>query len=333
MKKFLLTILMMLGAIASPLAPAVFAEEEAATPDSSNHSNTESITNTNFQATPEITVSPATVSVSLKPGATIDYTLVVENEKDYNLDITVYATPFSIENENYDANFEKETNRTQLSRWIEFVNADGSTTKEYKATVPAKTKSYVIYRVTVPEDVPAGGQYAAIFVQTGDDVRPLETSGVQAISRVGVIAYGRSNGETEEQVEITDAHIPTFLLRGPVSATALVKNTGNTDIELTYDFKVTSIVGSELYHSEGKEPVLPDAARRVKLEWANTQPMGIFRVSYRVEALDQVYEDSKIIIILPFYMIILALFILTLLITWIIILIRKRRERKSRLVV
>ena len=333
MKKSLLTILMMLGAVAAPFAPSVFAEEEAVTLDSSNLSSSEASLNATSDVTPEITVSPATASVSLKPGATIDYTLVVENEKDRNLNITAYATPFSIENENYDANFEKETNRTQLSRWIEFVNEDGSTTKNYKATIPAKSKSYIIYRVTIPDEIPAGGQYASIFVQTGDDAKPLETSGIQAISRVGVIVYGRSNGETEEKVEITDAHIPTFLLRGPVTATALIKNTGNTDIELSYDFKVTSIVGNELYHAEGKEPVLPDASRRVKQQWENTQPMGIFRVFYRIEALDQVFEDSKIIIILPFYMIILALFILTLLVIWIIILIRKRRERKSRLVV
>ena len=325
MKKALLAIILALGIAINPIAPAVSADE--------GEGNTSSGDSSSAQAAPELTVSPATASVSLKPGASIDYTLVVDNQKDQDLSISVYATPFSIQNEEYDANFERETNRTQLSRWIEFVNEDGSVTKDYKAIVPAKTKSYVVYRVTIPEDIPAGGQYASIFVQTGDDAKPLETSGVQAVSRVGVIVYGRSTGETDEKAEINDAHIPTFLLRGPVTASALVKNTGNTDIELSYNFTVTSIVGNELYHSEGKEPVLPDASRRVKQEWENTQPMGIFKVSYRIEALDQVYEESKIIIILPFYMIILALFILTLLVIWIIILIRKRRERKSRLVV
>ena len=283
---------------------------------------------------PELTISPATTSVSLKPGATMDYSLVINNEKNENLDITVYATPFSVQNENYDVDFEKETNRTQLSRWIEFVNNDGSVVKTLKTTVPAHTKSNITYRVTIPQDIPAGGQYASIFVQTGDNAKPLETSGLQAISRVGVIVYGRSNGDTEEKAEIVETNLPVFLLNGPVTASALVKNLGNTDIEASYDFTVTSIVGTELYHKDGKEPILPDASRRMTQEWDSTQPMGIFRVSYRIETVGGVvYDQTKLIIIMPVYMIILAVFVLTLLIIWIIILVRKRRERKSRLVV
>ena len=326
-KKLLIATLLALGICLTLQTPVVLAEEAPAT-DATNNTNGNSL-----QVIPELTVSPATTSVSLKPGASVDYTLVVDNEKEDNLDITVYAAPYSIQNEDYDVDFETETPRTQLSRWIEFVNADGSVTKEYKTTVPAKTKSNIVYRVNIPEDIPAGGQYASIFVQTGDDAKPLETSGLQAVSRVGVVVYGRSNGETDERAEITETSIPAFLLSGPVSASTLVKNLGNTDIEVNYSFTVTSIVGAELYHSEGKEPILPDASRRMKQQWENSQPMGLFRVTYRIETLGEVKEISKLVVILPIYMIILALFILTLLIIWIIILIRKRRERKSRLVV
>jgi hypothetical protein len=326
MRKLLLAVLFTLGLCLAAQAPVVLAEEGTAAENTDGGSNS-------LQIIPQLTVSPATTSVSLKPGASVDYTLVVNNEKSENLDITVYAAPYSIQNEDYDVDFEKETPRTQISRWIEFVNADGSTTKEYKATVPANTKSNVVYRVNIPQDVPAGGQYASIFVQTGDNAKPLETSGLQAVSRVGVVVYGRSTGETEEKADITELSVPTFMLSGPVTASALVTNTGNTDIEASYSFTVKSIVGAELYHSEGKEPVLPDASRRMKQQWENTQPMGLFRVSYQIEILGEVYESSKLVIILPVYMIVLAIFVLTLLIVWIIILVRKRRERKSRLVV
>lgn len=319
MKKLLLAVLLALGLSFAVQAPAAFAED--------------AVDGNTLQLIPQLTVSPATTSVSLKPGASIDYTVVVNNEKDESLNVTVYAAPYSIQNEEYDVDFEKETPRTQLSRWIEFVNADGSTTKEYKAAIPANTKVNIVYRVNVPQDVPAGGQYASIFVQTGDDAKPLETSGLQAVSRVGVVVYGRSTGDTEEKVEISELSVPTFMLNGPVGASALVKNTGNTDIEVNYSFTVKSIVGAELYHSEGKEPVLPDAARRMKQQWENTQPMGLFRVSYHLETLGEVHEVSKLVIILPPYMILLAFFVLTLLIIWIIILVRKRRERKSRLAV
>ena len=316
MKKIILTLAIVFGSILAPIAPAVYADEETAKDPN----------------TPELSVSPATANVSLKPGSSMDYTLVVTNEKEADLPISAYVSPYSIQNEDYDVDFDKETNRTQLSRWIKFVNDDGSVVDKYKAVVPGNSKAYVNYRVTVPEDIPDGGQYASIFVQTGDEAKPLETSGIQAVSRVAVIIYGRGNGETEEKAQISEMNVPALLTAGPVTASALVTNQGNTDIEVEYSFTVTSIVGSELYHTEGKNPVLPDAARRMKVQWENTQPMGIFHVHYRVKALDQIVEQSKLIIILPVYMIVLAFFILTLLIIWIIILIRKRRERKSRLV-
>lgn len=317
MKKIIFALSLIFGSLLAPIAPVTYAEEVT---DSSS-------------SAPELSVSPATASVSLKPGASMDYTLVVTNDKENDLAITAYVAPYSIQNENYDVDFEKETARTQLSRWIKFVNEDGSVVDKYSAVVPGNSKAYVNYRVTVPEDIPAGGQYASIFIQTGDNAKPLETSGLQAVSRVGVIIYGRGVGETEEKAEISDVHVPVFLTSGPVAASALVTNLGNTDIEVEYSFTVSSIVGNELYHAEGKNPVLPDAARRIKAEWENTQPMGIFHVSYHVSTLGETYEESKLIIILPVYMIVIALFILTLLVIWIIILIRKRRERKSRLVV
>ncbi len=321
MKKTFLALVLALGISLVGVAPSAFAEGE-----------TNKSTGT-FDTTPELSVSPATASVSLKPGASVDYTLVVTNDKNEDLKITAYVAPYSIQNEEYDVDFEKETNRTQLSRWVKFVNEDGSVVDTYKSTIPANGKSYVNYRVTIPEDIPAGGQYAAIFIQTGVEAKPLETSGLQAVSRVGVILYGRGIGETDERAEISEVNVPTLLLNGPIEVSALVANQGNTDIEVEYSFTVTSIVGNELYHNEGKDPILPDASRRLRQQWENTQPMGIFRINYRVSTLDEVREVSKLVIILPVYMIVLAFFILTLLVIWIIILIRKRRERKSRLVV
>lgn len=317
MKKSLFAIILTLALGVIAISPAVFAEGEENPLDTA----------------PELSVSPATTSVSLKPGASVDYTLVVTNDRAEDLQITAYVAPYSIQNEDYDVDFDKETNRTQLSRWIEFVNEDGSTTKNYKATIPAATKSYVNYRVTIPEDIPDGGQYASIFIQTGDSDKPLESSGISTVSRVGVIIYGRGLGATDERAEVTELDVPSFMTNGPVKASALITNNGNTDIEVEYSFTVNSIIGAELYHSESKDPVLPDASRRIKSSWENTQPMGIFRVTYKVSTLGNDYEVSKLIIILPVYMIVVAFFVLTLLVIWIIILIRKRRERKSRLVV
>ena len=78
---------------------------------------------------------------------------------------------------------------------------------------------------------------------------------------------------------------------------------------------------------------MPDTARREELTWENSQTMGIFKVTYRVEAMGEVREETRILIILPLFMIIIIITLLTIITIWIIMVVRKRKERKSRLVV
>ena len=318
MKRLLAVAIIALGIIVSPIA--VSANERDEVNDTINPSS-------------QLEISPVTSSVVLKAGTSIDYALVVANRGNEDIVFTAYAKPYSVLNEDYDIDFSEETPRTQLSRWISFVSPDGSVTDKYEGKVSADSQVAITYRVTVPEDIPAGGQYASIFVQSDNGSKQSDISSIGTVTRLGAVVYGRTNGDTEEKAEISEYNIPGFMFSGPITATSLVKNSGNTDFNVEYSFSVTSITGAELFREEKINAVLPDTSRRTNFEWKNTQPMGIFNVTYRVKASDQVREETRVVINLPIYMLIIAIFILTLLIIWIIILIRKRRERKSRLVV
>lgn len=279
-----------------------------------------------------IQVSPVSSRVTLKPGSALDYSMIVSNIGADEFKFSTYTAPYSIVDEDYNVSFSNETNRTQLSRWIQFINDDGSLTDKYTGSIPAGEKKTVNYRITVPEDVPAGGQYATIFAQTEPDQTDSTTSGIKTVSRIGLVVYGRTNGETEEKAEITDFHMDRFLLQGPVKATALVENKGNTDFEVKYEYTIKSIVGNELYHKEDAQNVLPDTSRRKTYEWENTSAMGIFRATFKVSALGETREETHFVIIMPVYMLVIGIILLTILTIWIIMLVRKRRERKSRLV-
>ncbi len=318
MKRFLAIAIIALGLIVSPIA--VSANERDEVNDAINPNS-------------QLEISPVTSSVVLKAGTSIDYALVVTNRGDEEISFTAYAKPYSVLNEDYDIDFSEDTPRTQLSRWISFVNPDGSTTNKYEGKVPADGQIALTYRITVPEDIPAGGQYSAIFIQADNNNNQSDVSSIGTVTRLGAVVYGRTNGDTEERAEIAEYDIPGFMFSGPITATSIVRNSGNTDFNVEYSFSVTSITGTELFREEKINAVLPDTSRKTSFEWKNTQPMGIFNVTYRVKASDQIREETRVVIILPIYMLIIAIFILTLLIIWIIILIRKRRERKSRLVV
>ena len=308
-------------ALTGALAPvtSAFAEEEATTTSSNSSS--------------WIQVTPVSSRVVLRPGQELDYSMVVANIGTDKFNYSVYAAPYSVVDEDYNVSFSNETNRTQLSRWIKFIKEDGSTTDTFKGSLEPNEKHTVNYRISVPEDVPAGGQYATIFAQTDNASENKDTSGITTVSRIGLIVYGRTNGETNEQAEITDFAISGFLNQGPITATSKVKNAGNTDIEAKYKFTVKSIFGGTLHEDEQAYNILPDTERRLNTEWDTTSPMGLFWVTYSVSssALETAREETKLVVILPVYMIIIMLILLTILVIWIIMLSRKRKERKGRL--
>ena len=280
-----------------------------------------------------IQVTPVSSRVVLRPGESLDYSMTVANIGTDKFSYSVYTAPYSVVDEDYNVSFSNETNRTQLSRWIKFIQEDGSTTDTYKGSLEPNAKHTINYRITVPEDVPAGGQYATIFAQTDNDSENKETSGITTVSRIGLVVYGRTNGETNESASITDWNVSGFLNQGPITATSKVKNEGNTDIEAKYKFTVKSIFGNTLHENEQAYNILPDTERRLSTEWENTSPMGLFWVTYSVSssALESAREETKLVVILPVYMIVIMLILLTILIIWIIMLVRKRKERKGRL--
>lgn len=286
-----------------------------------------------------IQVSPVSAQVILEEGKTKEYTITVRNSGSSDFSYHLYTTPYSVADENYNVDFSTETNRTQVSRWIKFYQGDKLVDKPTFNIKSGETQN-IKYVVQTPENVPDGGQYAVIFAETDavkDDGSSSTGSGIRTASRVGMIVYGRTNGNTTEEGVVTDFNIPGFLVSGNISATSKVKNSGNTDFEAEYTLKVKSILGAELYSKKTTYNILPDVdvERRVNLEWPDTPFMGIFKVYYKVAAPGEqgVREEEKIVIKFPIVMIILTILVLTGLTIGIIITVRKRKERKARLAV
>lgn len=321
-KKLLIAALLALSTVAAPVfsgTVAVYADEA-----------------TGSESAPEnrLQISPTTNYLTLIAGRSLEYTFTISNPGDTAYSYNVSAAPYSVSGEEYNINFNAETNRTQLSRWIKFVNDDGSTTSEYHGTLAAGEEKRLKYIVSVPEDIPNGGQYATIMVELDTDSAETSSTGVTPVPRVAMILYGRTDGDSRDEASITDYKVSTFLTSGHVIASSLVKNTGNTDFDTVQSFEVTTIFGKTLYSTdEQKYSVLPETERRISFEWEHTPNMGIFRVHYKVAALGEIRDETKFVIIMPIYMIILMIILLTLFIIWLIIIVRKRRERKSRLLV
>ena len=127
-----------------------------------------------------ITVSPMNERIILVPGETYKGSFKVSNSSE-NTGIFKYVVSvksFYVD-ENYDIYYDKEENFNQIVNWIKIENPTGE--------LPVNTVSEIKYSVKVPKDAPAGGQYAAIMVQSAE-VEDVGGSGaaVQLKQNVGI---------------------------------------------------------------------------------------------------------------------------------------------------
>lgn len=324
MFELLTALVCLFGTLTAPLV-SVHAED-------ATNNFTESVSEGNGSVS-ALKITPVSNRVKLKPGQSLDYAMRITNPSDTGFKFKTYVAPYTVIDEDYNLSFTEERNYTQLSRWIKFLDKDGSVQESATGYIEAGASKTVNYRVTVPEDVPEGGQYATIFIEAdNDDIG--DSTGIGSVPRLGMIVYGRTDGATNDSAKIVDYKIPGFLTSGPVKASSLVQNEGNTDFIAKYSFKVESITGNELYSDYKEGIVLPETSRRSEFAWSDTGLMGIFKVTYKVEVPgSEPMEETRSVIILPIFMIIIAIILLTAFVFWIIMLIRKRRERKSRLAV
>ena len=309
-----------------------------------------------------ISISPVTETFQLESNKVYDGTMDVTNAGKVPFDFVVFSAPYSFSlseaTDDYSPNYTTENNYTQIARWItikdqagNFVTAmKGDDEKNLPTFTAAPGETIKIeYHINTPDNIPAGGQYAALFAQT---IPPkTETSGISAAASLGMKVFGRSEeGEAIQSADITDMQISkTFETETDVqqngqtikqnvtidriNGSGKVKNTGNLDFSARGVLKVTNIFGEVYYETpEGKAQVsiIPDSELPLSDSWEETPSFGLFRASWTITAGEYSNSIEMVIFLVPPFVIVLTIILLTILIIWIIIMVRRRKERRSR---
>ncbi len=275
-----------------------------------------------------IQLEPAEQDIALNPGKTFSGIFKVQNVGRLGFDFTLSTRPFQVLNDEYEPDFSTENNYTLLKNWISFPE------ESYHLEPGAEVE--VSYLVDVPLDVPAGGQYAAIVVETRDTID--ESSFFHTIGQVATILYGEVAGESRHVGELTDHHLPKILFGQPLSASMTVKNSGNTDFRVTHQLSVYDFfTGNEAFSAEtvdadGKKlgtatpRVMPGNERSNILTWTGAPKLGVFKVVQTVSFLDQNYTFEQIVVLCPIWLVGGVVFLIILMIVWLILRARSRKR-------
>lgn len=298
----------------------------------------------NDDALTNLQISPAAVGVMLDPGDVLvgesercptdiagGCVVKITNDGATALTYRLYVAPYSVQGEDNNLDFSSNaiTTRTQIARWMTVQNADGEYVSEARYTIQPGESQTIGYRIDVPEDIPAGSQYAVIFAQIlgGTD----DGSSVETVGQVGSVISGRStSGDTHEAAEISEVEFTRFAFSGPLTAKATIKNTGNTDFAAHYTYTAKTFFGKELYTREELIPAYPEAEYHVDVTWEDVPFVGIFQVEFSILAAGETWTETHVVVIMPVIIMILVILLLTVIVAWIIIITRKRKERKTR---
>lgn len=277
-----------------------------------------------------IQVQPASQEIELAPGQTLTASISVTNSGRLPFSFSVISKPYQAANENYDPDFSTENSYTRLHNWITFPEANFQIAPGEKREVP--------FTITVPDNVPGGGQYAAIIVQTRDSVE--EGATVKIVGQLASLIYAHVSGEEHVGGVLLANNVPGFLLGSPLSATATVKNDGNIDFRMNHSLVIRDFfTNREVFNADSVDAngnligrtssvILPESKRTNIITWNGAPQLGIFRAVQTVSFLDQSYTKEQVVVLCPIWLAGGVCFMIFLMIFWISLRVRNRKRRR-----
>ena len=295
-------------------------------------------------AATSISLAPVSKILQISSNSVYEDKMKVNNDGDLPMRIEVYAAPYSYvyseSEDSYKLGFNSDTNYTQMARWITFKTTGGDWVTKSTYDIAPKKSVDVNYRITTPESIPSGGQYAVIFAHTLSS--STNASGIRTEASPGMVVYGRSSeGETIVKPIISDLKIEfteskETSKKSVFRASAKVKNEGNVDFNAIGTMKIDNLFGGTIYETPqtaGRLSVIPEAELVVSDEWTEPPFFGVYRVTWTVKVGDETETIEKIVFVNFAWFLILSIILLTIIVVGCIIRVRKRKERRSRLAV
>lgn len=277
------------------------------------------------------TVQPTGQTISLNPGEEFYGKITITNPVDAteDFDYTVSVAPYSVGGTDYTANLAEVNNHTAIANWITIEQSDGT-------VAPNETKE-INFTVKVPENAPAGGQYAAILVSEKKTKQNNAGFSIQNIMEIGSIIYADVAGETMHDTTIVKNTLPFFAFTAPILLNSELKNDGNVHEMATYDIKLSNaLTGEMIFPAAGNndnifsEVIMPETTRVVERE-VDTLPMvGVVHVSQSIDFAGEISVAETNLVICPAWLLIITIATIALIIWFVVSQIREYKARKRK---
>lgn len=278
-------------------------------------------------------VLPMGQRFSLEAGHTYTGSITISNSINATEDFAYFVevAPYTLIGDDYSTDFATTSAYTAITDWITVSNPTG---------ILHPNEHHVIdFTITVPENAPAGGQYAALVVSE-DPAAAAATEGINVknVLSLASVIYADVAGVTIRDGSIIDNYLPSFSFDNHIAATATIENRGNVHSDAIIVINVENLLTGEtifpLEEEKDKfqEIVMPESTRFITRTIDGLPPLGAVKISQAVYFNDLVSKNEQTLIICPLWFIFLVTFAVASIITAIIGRSVHRRKVKKHLI-
>ena len=274
-------------------------------------------------------VTPMNQMIELRPGEVFLTSITVVNSVNSagEFSYKAYVVPYNVLSGEYDVDVTTMTGRTQLADWVTILNPTG--------TLAPNETAEVELEIQVPENVAAGGQYAAIVVGV-DDEKSRTQSGmtIRNVKEIASVIYANVEGETIHGGRVLENNIPGFAATVPVKVEAIIENTGNThevaEVTIAASNLLTgeTILPTEFDDGKYSEIVMPETTKFVTREINGLPMLGIVKISQSIYYNYAISTEEKVVVICPIWFMALMAVTLVAIVAKIAGTIRKHKKNK-----
>lgn len=282
-----------------------------------------------MEGTNFFTVTPMSQRLSLEAGKTAEGSITVINPNDSVSDLKykAYVAPYGVVGDGYEADLTTDSKFNMIKDWITIENPTG--------TIEPNKTSEIKFKIKVPGDAPAGGQYAAIIITRDDDMKATDNGvAVKDVFEMASLIYADVDGETVHKGEILSNEIPGFVASAPIVLSAQISNDGNIHENATVIIKATNFFNGEVivegdtdehYYSE---IIMPETTRYITREISEGLPLlGAVKVEQTIYYRGSSSKEEKTVIICPIWFLLLVLASIVMIIATIVMIVRKHRKK------
>lgn len=275
------------------------------------------------------TILPMSQNFVLTPGKTYTGFITIVNpaSSSSNFSYSVSISPYNVVGENYQADISNPSIYSKIIEWIDIPESTG--------TIKPNESRDVEFTITVPENAPAGGQYAAIMVSSDSSNQQSSGVSINNVFTLGSIIYADVEGEVNHDGTIIENNVPEFSAVTPVAVSAVLDNHGNIHESAVINITATNaITGEKIFPTEENqnnsfsEIVMPETTRFISRNVDGLPALGIVKIEQTIYYNGEVSTTEKNVVLCPIWFLFLIVLVIISIVAFIFASIRHHRRKK-----